>query len=73
MYSSAVLLKILGGIAKLFDNRTGEVFLDFAMTRDWLTHFRPRILIPIVFAAMSDEHATHARELLNEVNALHDT
>jgi len=60
-------------VAKLFDNGTREVLLDFAMARNRLAHFRPRILIPIVFPSVPDENAAHARELLNEVNALHES
>ncbi len=60
-------------VAKLFDNGTRQVLLDFAMARNRLAHFGPRILIPIVFPSVPDENAAHARELLNEVNTLHES
>ena len=43
------------------------------MTRNRLAHFRARILIPIVLAAVPDEDTTHPRELLDEFDALHET
>jgi len=60
-------------VAKLFDNGTREVLLDFAMARNRLAHFRARILIPIMLPSVPDEHAAHARELLNEVKTLHES
>ena len=64
---------ILSGVTQFFDDGTGEVFLDFTMTRNRLAHFRPGILIPVVLAAVTDEHATHLREFLNEGDSLHAT
>lgn len=43
------------------------------MTRHWLAHFRARVLIPVMFAAVSYEHAAHSGKLLNEFDTLHDT
>jgi hypothetical protein len=41
------------------------------MARHGLAHFRARV--SVVFASVPDEHAAHAREFLNEFDALHDT
>jgi len=60
-------------VAQLLDDRAGDVFLDLAMTRNRLAHFRSRILIPIVLAAVPDEDTTHSRQLLDEFDALHET
>jgi hypothetical protein len=35
------------------------------MARHWLAHFGSWILIPIVLAAVPDEHATHAIQFLD--------
>ena len=48
-----------------FDDRAGDVILDLAVARNRLAHFRARVLIPIGLAAVPDENATHARELLD--------
>jgi len=43
------------------------------MARHWLAHAGARVLIPVVFASVANEHATHRRELLNEFDPLHGT
>ena len=57
-------------VAQLFYNAAGEVFLDLAVARNGLAHFRARVLIPIVLSTMPDKNATHARELLDEFGPL---
>ena len=71
--AESLALVPLAGIAQPLDDATGEVILDLAVARDRLTHVRARILIPIVFPAVSDENTTHLGKLLDQVGALHAT
>ena len=58
-------------VAQLFNDGTGEIFLEFPMARNRLAHLGAGILIPIMLAAVPDEHATHPGEFLNEFGAFH--
>ena len=50
-----------------------EELLDFAMPRHGLTHLGLRVLIPVVFPTVPDEHAALRLELANEIEPLHAT
>ena len=47
------------------------MFLDFAVAGHGLRDFRGRILIPVVFAAVTDENAAKFINLSDEVPVLH--
>lgn len=49
----------------------GEMVFDLGMARNRLTGMGSRILIPIVSAAMPNEHTSHALDLSHEFPALH--
>jgi hypothetical protein len=61
------------GVAQLLNHGAGEEFVDFAVTWNRLAHFCARILLPVVLAAVPDQDASHARELLDERGSLHET
>ncbi len=48
-----------------------EVFVDLGVTRNGLRYLGDGIVMPIVFLAMINEHATAGFELSNEVPTLH--
>jgi hypothetical protein len=52
---------------KLLQNGLGKKLVDLPMPRNWLCHACSRILVPIVFPAMSDQIASHLLDLLDEV------
>jgi hypothetical protein len=60
-------------VAQLFYDSPRQMFIDFAVAWNGLAHFRTRVLIPIMFAAMPNENATQACQLLNQFDAFHDT
>ncbi len=69
---SVPTLKITGGgtpyrgfvlLAQFFYYAFCHKFIDFFMTRYWLTHFAFRILIPVMISAMTDKQASFSVEL----------
>jgi hypothetical protein len=56
-----------------FDDVFRHRVFDLEMSWDRLAHFGYRILIPVIFPAMSDERASHRLEGSNEFGALHAT
>ena len=63
----------LFGIAQFSDDAAREKILDLTMARDRLAQARTRVLIPIVFATVANEHAAHRGELLKKLDPLHGT
>ena len=48
-----------------------QVLLDFLVTRDGLGNFGDRILIPIVFASVPDEHSSRSFDFLDQLAPFH--
>ena len=60
-------------VTQFLEDATGQEFLDFTVARDRLAHLGARVLIPIVFAAVTDEDTAHLREPLKKFDALHSS
>ena len=59
------------GIAEQVDDVFCKWLLDLTMPWDGLRDMSPRILIPVMLAAMAYKHTTHALDLPYQIYPLH--
>jgi hypothetical protein len=53
-------------ITEHFDYMFGEAFCYLIVAGNWLRHFCPGVLIPVVFGAVAEQNTTSATDLLDE-------
>ncbi len=70
--SSSFALVILT-VTKHFYNVQGKLFFDFSVTGNGLGDFSSGVLIPVMFATMTDKDASHFIKSSYEISAFHDT
>lgn len=58
---------------QFLDDMSGEMFVYFCMTRNWLGNLCFRILVPVMSPAMPDKDATKLFNLFDQVFSFQET
>jgi len=66
-------IDLLGLVFKHVDDMSAQIFLDFSMPWNRLGYFRPLVLIPVVFGAMTYEYASRLFQFFDQIPSFHAT